>query len=122
MFPWKFSLLGRSVFETNNNNNYSKVDEPGVKKFSYPGIVFIRKMKDGNCFEFNIPMAITSRVITALEIMTKDGTSKNWNMRTETWPAGGGSSSWVIAECIFSDLNYSDNNNNNNNNWEKNLK
>jgi hypothetical protein len=53
------------------------VDEPGVKKFSYPGIVFIRKMKDGNCFEFNIPMAITSRVITALEIMTKDGTSKN---------------------------------------------
>jgi len=52
MFPWKFSLLGRSVFETNNNNNYSKVDEPGVKKFSYPGpgivFVFIRKMKDGN--------------------------------------------------------------------------
>jgi hypothetical protein len=32
-------------------------------------------------------MAITSRVITALEIMTKDGdgASKNWNMRTETW-------------------------------------
>ncbi len=53
------------------------VDEPGVKKFSYPGIVFIRKMKDGNCFEFNIPMSIISRVITALEIMTKDGTSKN---------------------------------------------
>jgi hypothetical protein len=42
------------------------VDEPGVKKFSYPGIVFIRKMKDGNCFEFNLPMAITSRIITAL--------------------------------------------------------
>jgi len=60
-------------------------------------------MKDGNCFEFNLPMAITSRVITALEIMTKDGTSKNWNMsmRTENMIGWRHSSSWVIAEWIF---------------------
>ena len=32
--------------------------------------------------------------------MTKDGANKNWNMRTETWPAGN-SSSWVIAECSW---------------------
>ena len=48
------------------------VDEPDKKKFSYPGIVFIRKMKDDKCFEFNIPLAIASRVISALEIMTNE--------------------------------------------------
>jgi hypothetical protein len=29
------------------------VDDPGVKKFSYPGIVFIRKMKDGIFSDLN---------------------------------------------------------------------
>jgi hypothetical protein len=48
------------------------VDEPDKKKFSYPGIVFIRKMKDDKCFEFNIPLAIASRVISAIEIMTNE--------------------------------------------------
>ena len=48
------------------------VDEPDKKKFSYPGIVFIRKMKDDKCFEFNIPLAIASRVINAIEIMMND--------------------------------------------------
>ena len=67
--PQKIKLASNLLVESRT----IVVDEPGVKKFSYPGIVFIRKMKDGNCFEFNLPMAITSRVITALEIMTKDG-------------------------------------------------
>ena len=71
--PQKIKLASNLLVESRT----IVVDEPGVKKFSYPGIVFIRKMKDGNCFEFNLPMAITSRVITALEIMTKDGASKN---------------------------------------------
>jgi len=53
--------------------------EPGVKKFSYPGIVFIFICKMWNCFEFNLPMTITFRVITALEIMTKDGAGANKN-------------------------------------------
>lgn len=48
------------------------VDEPDKKKFSYPGIVFIRKMKDDKCFEFNIPLAIASRVVNAIEIMMND--------------------------------------------------
>ncbi len=69
--PQKIKLASNLLVESRT----IVVDEPGVKKFSYPGIVFIRKMKDGNCFEFNLP--ITSRVITALEIMTKDGASKN---------------------------------------------
>jgi hypothetical protein len=54
------------------------VDEPDKKKFSYPGIVFIRKMKDDKCFEFNIPLAIASRVVNAIEIMTND---KNKRMK-----------------------------------------
>ena len=48
------------------------VDEPDKQKFSYPGIVFIRKMKDDKCFEFNIPLAIASRVVNAIEIMIND--------------------------------------------------
>lgn len=51
------------------------VDEPDKRKFSYPGIVFIRKIKDDKCFEFNIPLAIANRVINAIEIMVNDRNS-----------------------------------------------
>jgi len=71
--PQKIKLASNLLIESRT----IIVDEPGVKKFSYPGIVFIREMKDGNCFEFNLPMAIASRVIAAMEIMTKDGEKNN---------------------------------------------
>jgi len=73
--PQKIKLTSNLLIESRT----IIVDEPGVKKFSYPKIVFIRKMKDGNCFEFNLPMVMASRVIAAIEIMTmtKDGEKNN---------------------------------------------
>jgi hypothetical protein len=70
-------------------------------------------------------MAITSRVITALEIMTKDGASKNWNMRTETWSVTRTALLELLRNGFFriwiNDNDNNNNNNNNNNNWEKKL-
>ena len=74
--PQKIKLTSNLLIECRN----IVVDEPGKKKFAYPGIVFIRKMKDDKCFEFNIPLAIASRVISAIEIMMNDKNSlKNKN-------------------------------------------
>ena len=46
------------------------VDEPG-SKFSYPGIVIVRKMNDGKSFEFNFPITVASRIASAIEIIMK---------------------------------------------------
>jgi hypothetical protein len=66
--PQKIKLTSNLLIECRTIT----VDEPDKRKFSYPGIVFIRKMKDDKCFEFNIPLAIASRVISAIEIMTNE--------------------------------------------------
>jgi hypothetical protein len=47
------------------------VDEPG-SKFSYPGIVIVRKMNDGKSFEFNFPITVASRIASAIEIIMKN--------------------------------------------------
>ena len=66
--PQKIKLTSNLLIECRN----IVVDEPDKKKFSYPGIVFIRKMKDDKCFEFNIPLAVGSRVVNAIEIMISE--------------------------------------------------
>jgi len=47
------------------------VKEPGRKQYSFPAIVFLRKMKDEKAFEFNIPMSVGSKLVEALEIFLK---------------------------------------------------
>ena len=47
------------------------VDEPG-SKFSYPGIVIVRKMNDGKSFEFNFPITVASRIASAIGIIMKN--------------------------------------------------
>jgi len=47
-------------------------ETPPPQKEKVKKEIFIRKMKDDKCFEFNIPLAIASRVISAIEIMTNE--------------------------------------------------
>ena len=44
------------------------VDEGG-KKWSYPGLVFVRKMKDSKAFEFNLPIAISDNLVEAIKVL-----------------------------------------------------
>jgi hypothetical protein len=37
--------------------------------FSYPAIVFLRRMKDGKIFEFNLPASLASKVVEAVTVV-----------------------------------------------------
>jgi len=43
--------------------------EEGGKKWTYPGLVFLRKMKDSKAFEFNLPLKISDLLIDAIRIL-----------------------------------------------------
>lgn len=41
-------------------------DEKTKKNYSYPAIVFLRKVKDGKIFEFNVPIILASKLCDAI--------------------------------------------------------
>lgn len=47
------------------------IKEPGKKQYSFPAIVFLRKMKDEKAFEFNLPLSVGPKLVDALEIFLK---------------------------------------------------
>ena len=53
-------LLVRRMVEVNENG----------KKWSYPALVFVRKMKDSKAFEFNLPLAIADNIAEAIKALT----------------------------------------------------
>lgn len=44
-------------------------DEDTKRMFSYPAIVFLRRLKDGKIFEFNIPASLASKVVEAVTVV-----------------------------------------------------
>ena len=44
-------------------------DEVTRKTYSYPGIVFLRRMKDGKFFEFNVPVNLARKLVDAVTVI-----------------------------------------------------
>jgi len=44
-----------------------EVKEQGKENFSFPALVFVKKMSDGKLFEFNLPLNISVKLQDALE-------------------------------------------------------
>jgi hypothetical protein len=44
-------------------------DEETRKTYSYPAIVFLRRMKDGKVFEFNVPTNLARKLVEAVTVI-----------------------------------------------------
>lgn len=44
-------------------------DDETKRLYSYPAIVFLRRMKDGKIFEFNVPANLASKVVEAVTVV-----------------------------------------------------
>lgn len=44
-------------------------DEETRKTYSYPAIVFLRRMKDGKIFEFNVPVNLARKLVDAVTVI-----------------------------------------------------
>ena len=48
-----------------------EVKEENGKKYSYPALVFIRRVKDKKVFEFNVPTVLSSRLCEAIKTLVR---------------------------------------------------
>ena len=47
-------------------------DEETKKTFNYPAVVFLRKIKDGKIFEFNVPLNLCKKLVEAINIVSNE--------------------------------------------------